>query len=343
MRRKCLKKRKNRKNKLEDIGMKKIAIFIAVALFLSFNGNSLAQNGKIWGYVYNGTQDSSRLANAKIEILVYSGHGLVDDSSYVTKSDRRGRFQLANLKLDTTLVYYPRTTFSDIVYYGHGVRLTEDSPVQQSDIVVYDSTKDKSNIVIQMDHIFLEERDDKISFRETVILSNNGKKTYTGEEMPGGGHYLVLEFPLPHNAENVQLLSQESQASMFVDKGRLIDTALFPPGMRQISYQFEVPKQGKVWHFSRNVLFPTMSANIFISQPRLIVEGPGIQPMGEFPIRNVNYQRYMISHSMPGTPLQITLKNLSGKAIPIQWIVLGLVAISLLIGFGYTMLRPAKK
>ena len=323
--------------------MKKNITLLSVILVLAFVLNLHAQNGKIWGYVYNGTQDSSRVAKAEVKLVVYNMQGIVDDSSYVAHTDRSGKFQVTNLKLDTTLIYYPKTSFSDIVYYGHGVRLSEDSPVHQSDIVVYDSTKDKSHIIVQMDHIFLEEVGDKISFRETVILSNNGKKTYMGEQMPGGGHFLVLQFPLPHDAENVQLLSQESQASMFIDNGKLIDTALFPPGMRQISYQFEVPKKGKVWHFSRQVEFPTMSANIFLRQPNLVVEGPGIQPMGDFPLRNVNYKHFMITHVMPGTPLQITLKNLSGRALQIQWLVLGIVAVLLLLGFGYTMLKPAKK
>ncbi len=323
---------------------KKTFLYVFILLF-SFAMNSYTQTGKIWGYVYNGTQDSTLLANIKVEVIAFNvQHGMiVDDSSFVTKTNRAGKFQMTNLKLDTTLLYYPRAEFSNIVYYGHGVRLTKDSPILQSDVVVYDTTRDKSNIAIQMDHIFIEDQNDKIIFREIMLLSNMGKKTFMGTEVTHGEHHHVFEFPLPEKFENVQILSQHSQGSMFVSDNKIIDSALFPPGTRQVSYQFEVPKPGSVWHYSREIHFPTMSANIFISQPHLKVEGPGIVPMGDFPIRNVNYQRYQIQHSMPGTPLEITLSNLSKKSLPIQWIVLGVVAAFLLLGFGYTMLKPAKK
>jgi len=320
----------------------KLAIFLSFLLF-SFALSSNAQTGKIWGYVFNGSQDSSRIANAKVKFLVYKGHNLIDDSSHVVKTNRSGKFTLSNLKIDTTLIYYPRTSFHDIVYYGTGIRLSKNDPVRQTDIVVYDSTTDKSHISIQMDHIFIEENENAITVREILLLQNTGTKTYTGSPLTEGGHFHVLEFPLPENFENVQILTPQAQGSMIVEGNMLIDTGLFPPGMRQLSFQYDIPNPGKSWHFSRPISFPTGSINIFLSQPGLTVEGPGIVPMGEFPIRNISYQRFAVQHVMPGMPLEITLKNLSGKSIAIQWIVLGAVIIMLFIGFGYTLLKPAKK
>ncbi|NOZ62006.1 MAG: hypothetical protein GXO74_10030 [Calditrichaeota bacterium] len=320
----------------------KLAILLSFFLFV-FALSSYAQTGKIWGYVFNGSEDSSRVANAKVEVLVYKGHQLIDDSSHVAQTGRSGKFTFSNLKIDTTLIYYPRTNFHDVIYYGNGVRISKENTKQQTDIVVYDSTTDKSHISIQMDHIFIEEKEKVITVREILLLQNTGTKTFTGSPLTEGGHFHVFEFPLPEKFENVQILTPQSQGSMTVEGNMLIDTGLFPPGMRQLSFQYDVPNPGKSWHFSRPITFPTGSINIFLSQPDLIVEGPGIVPMGDFPIRDVSYQRFAVQHVMPGMPMEITLKNLSAKSIDIKWIVLGAVVLLLLIGFGYTMFKAAKK
>ena len=258
---------------------------------------------------------------------------------------KSGKFILANLKIDTTLIFYPRTSFHDIVYYGKGIRLSKSEPARETDIVVYDTTTDKSNIQIQMDHIFIEENENVVTVKEILMLQNYGTKTYTGTPVTEAGHFHVLEFPLPENFENVQILTPQAQESMTIEGNMLIDTGLFPPGMRQLSFQYDIPNPGKSWHFSRPIAFPTGSINIFLSQPDLTIEGPGIVPMGEFPIRNISYQRFAVKHLMPGMPLEITLKNLSGgsKSIDLQWIVLGAVVIMFIFGIGYTMLKPAKK
>ena len=111
----------------------------------------MGQTGKISGTVYNGSADSTIIANAKVSLLVYQGHNVVDDSSYATTTNSKGSFEFTSLQLDSTLIYYPRSTFKSIVYYGDAVRLTDKARETKTDVVVYDTTSSAKKIAIQLE------------------------------------------------------------------------------------------------------------------------------------------------------------------------------------------------
>ncbi len=327
--------------KLMVISMKKVMIF--AFLISLFQMTAFANSGKIWGYIYNGSADSSVVANTDIEFLVYRGHDLIDDSSYVQKSNAAGKYQLPGVPIDSTLIYYPRVNFNSIVYYGRGVRLTENENEIRSDVVVYDTTSQKKDIVFQMEHLFLNVENGFVNVREIFLIANLGNKTYIGQSSEDNESQYVLEFILPKNHKNVELLTPDAQNLVIVGGNRLIDTNLFPPGSKQLSFRYQVPVSGNDWQYSRPILYPSGSVNIFLDDPNLTIEGPGIESMGEFSIRGSTYMRYTItSHLMPGMQLEFKLKNLPEQKISIEWITLIAVAAFLVVGFAYTFLNKKK-
>lgn len=318
--------------------------FVALLLLSLLNFPSLAQTGKISGYVYNGSADSTIISNMQVELLIYRGHNLIDDSSNVELTDAKGRFEFTNLKIDSTLLYYPRSTFSSIVYYGRAVRLTDKMSVMSSDVVVYDTTYSADQILFQLEHLFIDAEPGKIFFREIFIMNNMGNQTYIGKHFDQEDRHYVLEFPLPDGFEEVEILTPEAQSWVKIDGTSLYHTELMSPGSRQFSYRFVVPNKNKEWQFSRPILYPLGAVNIFVSNPELIIEGPGVAAMGDFSIRGTNYQRYSVAHVMPGMELALTIKNLpaSSFALSSQSVVLIAVIVLLILGFGYTFLRKSK-
>jgi hypothetical protein len=304
-----------------------------------FNSTLMGQTGKISGYVYNGSADSTVIANAEVNLLVYRGHNVVDDSSYVVTTNKRGSFEFTSLKLDTTLIYYPRSTFKTIVYYGNAVRLTDKASEAKTDLVVYDTTSSAEKIAIQLEHLFIDAEPGKMFFREIFIINNMGDKTFIGKHFDQPNRHYVLKFPLPEKFEDVEILTPEAQSWVKLDGNTLYHTELMSPGSRQFSFRFAVPYKKKNWQFSRQILYPIGTVNIFVSNPELTIEGAGIQAMGDFGIRGTNYQRYSVAHLIPGMELVLTAKNLPAKsfALSTQWLVLIAVIILLIVGFGYTM------
>lgn len=318
-------------------------LFIVMLLISLFYASSFAQTGTISGYVKNGSADSTIIANAEVNLLVNRGHHLIDDSSYVQKTDAKGRFEFTDLKIDSTLLYYPRSTFGTIVYYGRAVRLTENMSAAQSDVVVYDTTSSPEKIVMQLEHLFIDAEPGRLSFREIFIMNNSGTQTFVGRHFDQPDQHYVLQFPLPDGFDEVEILTPEAQNLVRMEGGTLYHTELMSPGTRQFSYRFIVPSKKKEWQFSRPIFYPSGAVNIFISNPDLTIEGPGITAMGEFSIRGTNYQRYSAFHLMPGTELIFIIKNIPGRSFSfsIQWLVLAGVIILLAVGFIYT-LRKSK-
>jgi len=61
--------------------------------------------------------------------------------------------------------------------------------------------------------------------------------------------------------------------------------------------------------------------------------------MGDFNIKGKTYQHYSLQRMMPGMQLNLTLTNLPGKTVDIKWIILIVVIVFLVVGFGYTFLK----
>jgi len=164
-----------------------------------------AQSVEIWGKVFNGTEDSSLVKNIEVSLLAFRGHQLLDDSSYVQKTSSKGVYRFRKMPEDSTLIYYPRVTYHDIVYYGNGVRVKKQQSKVQSNVVVYDKTTEKNNIFASMEHLFLSLENGRIIVKEIFLLSNRGKRTYMGKKTADENINYVLEFPLPAGFENLEI------------------------------------------------------------------------------------------------------------------------------------------
>ena len=315
-------------------------LFKIIGVFvLLFHNPALAKTGEISGLVFNGTKDSSLVKNINVNLLVYKGHELINDSTYSQQTNSQGKYQFTSIQIDTNLIYYPRVTFHSIVYYGNGVRFEKEVTKLKANVVVYDTTSQKKDIYVQMEHLFLEEENGKISVREIFLFVNKGKRTFLGEKVNQANIHYVLKFPLPEGFENFQLITREAQNAITFKNNTLYETDLMSPGTRQFSYRYQIAHRGKEWNYQRPIIYPTGSVNIFLSNPELGLEGQGIMPMGDFVIRGKNYQHYSIQNLMPGMNLELTLKNLPDKTIDIKWIILIVVALFLVIGFSYTLLK----
>lgn len=319
--------------------MRKLLILASILFCYSA---SWAQTGKISGVVYDGSADSTKVPNLEVNLLVNKGHSVVDDSSYVQKTDAQGRFEFKNLKIDSTLLYYPRATFNSIVYYGPAARFTDKTNAFEKNVVVYDTTSSEANIVFQLEHLFIDAEPGKLLFREIFIANNSGNKTFIGENFDEPNRHYVLQFPLPADFEDVEILTTEAQNWVRIEGITLYHSELMSPGTRQFSYRFVVPAKKKEWQLTRSIKYPIGAVNIFVSSPELTIEGPGVQAMGEFSIRGTTYQRYAVAHLMPGMQMSLVIKNLPGGSFSIQWLVLAGVIVLLAAGFAYTMIKSIK-
>jgi len=313
---------------------KKILFFFL--LHISASSLVLSQTGSVSGRVYNGSADSAIVAGIDVKLLIYQGHSLIDDSTYIQATNELGEFTFNAVPFDTLKTYYPRATFQGVVYYGHGARLFPGHSALQSNVVVYDTTSEKKTISFQLEHLFIEPEEEGIRVREIFIIHNVGSKTFIGQNYSDSSSW-VLRFPLPEHFHDLEILTPESQQSVFIKDGFLMTTDLLSPGSRQFSYRYFVPHKKGEWHYTRDTLYPIGEVNIFMSNPDVSLEGPGVMPMGNFPIRNINYKRYSVRGLDPGKILDVTVTNLPEASFPLKWIVLIAVGVLLAIGFGYTL------
>ena len=314
-------------------------LLIVIMMLILANFPLWAQTGTISGFVSNGSADSSLVPNIEVTLFINKGHSVIDDSTFQQTTDSKGRFEFKNLAIDSTIVYYPRANFNSIIYYGQPVRFNSKINSVQSNVVVFDTTSSADKIMVQLEHLFIDAEPGKVIIREIFIVNNLGEKTFIGKNFDNPSQHYVLQFPLPAGYADLEILTPEAMDWVRVQGQTLFHTELMSPGSRQFSYRLVVPSKRNEVQFLRPILYPIGAANIFVSNPDLVIEGPDVAAMGEFNIRGTSFQRYSVTHLMPGMELNLTIKNLPGRTISFQWLVLLGVIILLVIGFGYTLTK----
>ena len=308
---------------------------LTVIIFFYLSSPLLSQANDLSGRVYNGSNDSTVVSNIKVTLLQYRNNNLADDSTYTKYTNSKGVYKFSRLPMDSSLDYYPMVSYKSIVYYGPAIDISKKSQGFTSDVVVYDTTSQVENVRIQLEHLFIEKVGERLQLREILIFINSGNQTFLGKNINDPDNHYVLKFPLPENFVDFKLLTTEAQNSVFLKDRTFYNTDLLSPGSKQLSFRLSVPFKGK-WQLSRLLEYSVNSINIFVANTDLTLDGPGVKAMGGFALRGRSYQRYSIHSLDKGMNLLINIKDNSGTSFPVQWIILIIIVLFFIIGFGYT-------
>ena len=311
-----------------------------------------ARTGTIEGRVVNGTTGGPQRG---VEVMLTSGSA--EDSSedrVVTGAD--GRYSFDDLPTGEDRYYVVDAIYKKGLFAGRPVTLpsdTDERPVIESTLRVFEPTTDPSSILIRRDDLFVVHKENRLSIVEAIKVVNPTRNAYIGrgsELAPssGEGPTASLGFSLPDTAlpETFRWVDADLDVPQAVDLqgvGFGITTAI-PPGELDFTFSYQVAGDGGTFDLSRRALYEVSELSVFAAEP-LTVESNRLEPGDEVTLEGTTYERFTTADgAAPADPIQILVVAEAGAPVALLGgLAAGLVALGAIGAFAFKRTRRKRR
>jgi hypothetical protein len=223
-----------------------------------------------------------------------------------------GSFVFEQVEMPTNLTFLASLDMNGLTFSSGVVTVTDGMQKVNLPITVYDTSTDKSQLVIDRMHIFLGfPQADIVEVSEVFIISNPTNYVVVPEK---AGEPL-LSFALPAGFSNLQLQDGVlGQRYLQTDTG-IGDTQGILPGssQHQIVFVFDMPYKNNL---TVNIPAPLPITGVVVVVPAgsVKVQSPDLVDSGQSSMQNTNYQVYSGSNIPAGKTIAMKITGKPGLA-----------------------------
>lgn len=317
------------------------------AWLLAFSGGAAAaERGTIEGRVMNETTGRTQ---AGVEVTLSTGTS-ADGVSVVetVTTDQRGRYVFEDLATGSDRFYAVDGLYEGGLFSGGAITLpedTEEEPVVESTLKVWDTTTDPSSILIARNSLFLDTREANLGVVESVTIANTSPRAYIGRggDQPGGARTSVA-FALPQrvNEGSVAIVDADLNIPELVptDVG-FGATIAIPPGETRVTFSYTVRGTAAAYDLSRTALYPTAAVSVYAAEP-LTVSSNRLSEGDEVEVGAETYREHTTEGGLKaGDALQVVAIAEAGTPASLLLGMAGVLALVLALGV-YPFLRRRK-
>lgn len=300
-----------------------------------------APTGTIRGRVINQTTGAGA---AGVKVILSSGTASQDEvTSTEQVTDTRGRYLFEDLPTGADRFYAVDAVFDSGIFPGRAITIPDDTdepPVIDSTLRVWNTTTDPSVLVIGRDDIFVSPSEEGgVGVVESVRIANLSDLAYVGRGADDAGaepgSVATVGFALPSDADNRQVSIVDSDLDipglLSTEYGFAITVAL-PPGETQITFSYPVEGLTGSFDLSRRALYPVASLQVFASSP-LEVQSNRLSASGEVDVGGRSYDRYTADGDLDaGDPLQVVAVAEAGTPLGLVAGMAGVLALVAIAG-----------
>ena len=294
-----------------------IALAAALSLAAVAPPARAAPRGVIEGRVLNRTSGEPA-RGARVTLVSGSPDGAARmGETTVTGPD--GRFRFTGLATGEERIYALDVVYRGGAYAGEALRLpadTDETPVIDVTVRVFDTTTDPGVILIRRDNLFVVTAENGVGVIESVVVLNTSERAYIGRRGNQGAPVtLGLAIPTGARAQGVAIIDSTLNVPALVptDFGAGVTVAI-PPGETRLTYSYKVPGLIGLYELSRTALYGTVEMNVHTSE-NIVLRSNRLMPNGEVVIEGTTYRRYSAADSIdPGDQVQIAAEVRPGDS-----------------------------
>jgi hypothetical protein len=232
--------------------------------------------------------------------LIYQSQETARDSNQILFNE---------VPLEPGLIYFASIDYGGAIYRSELVEINEETSSLSLFIQVFDTTTDRSALIIDRVHVLLEVlQPDFINVVEIYIISNLGDRTVVADA-PGEPS---VTFPLPEGAGTVEFDDGVIGGRYLLTPDGFGDTVSVPPGsgVYQVLVYYTLPYQGNRIDFKQEMAFPVGAVVVMIPDGNLKIKNTSLTDMGVQDIPGGAVQVYSGSTIDEGQSLEF---RISGK------------------------------
>lgn len=315
-------------------------------------------NGTIRGTVVMGTPGVDLPADLTATLDAFLGFEAV--ATFTTTVAADGSFVFQELDPNPDLAYLVTVPFAGVNYAGDILTLTPDAPQAETQVTLYETTQDPSQVFIARTHWILDEQPGELVVAVLYTFGNQGDRTFVGRTVDGVDVPVTVAIHVPAEAQNI-VFQNGRLGDRFRRAGdRIYDTAPIVPGQatRQIVVQYTLPHEGGRYTLAQRFFYPVRSINLLVPDiPGLQVEVPNLQQQADQTIQDQTFHLWTGQDLPADSTVEVRLAGLlapdavdpravaqeSGGATPATttldprtpWLYAGLVLVVLLGGVAW--------
>jgi hypothetical protein len=207
-------------------------------------------------------------------------------------------------------VYFASAMYDGIAYFSRP--LTSASVTgADAEIVVYDTTSVHFPLAVKGRHIVVASPsiDGSRQIVEAYEIENESDRTLIS---PDDAHP-SWSAPLPPGASNLQVgESDVSAAAIVAVNGRVLVSAPFAPGLKQLSYSYSLPQKSFPLHVPLEQ--PATVLELLLEEPKAQARGATLKPVAPATVEGRVFQRYLGADAPAGASIEIEVPVIHAAA-----------------------------
>ena len=210
-------------------------------------------------------------------------------------------------------VYVAATEHQGVRYGSTLAEITADSEEANIEIAVFDATSDLSVLSSNQWHIFVEFQPDSTQVIMLMLLSNSSDQTVVGE----GEGEPAFQLQVPQNALNLQVQKNVQLRYMQTEDGFGVANIRPADAPYEITFGFQMPKEGDRLDFEMPVPLETGSAIVFIPDGAAQLEGDLFESKDKRDFQGTTYSIYSSEALQAGEALSFSLVDITYADSPL--------------------------
>ncbi len=240
------------------------------------------------------------------DVTLYGYENMQEASSQTMPLPEGGVAFFENIPMSDGLIYLA-TVDHDQVTYGSGLAQVANDTIETIlEIVVYDTTTEVSNLVIDRLHIFFEfTGDGTLQVVELILLSNPSDVTVRA----ANGDEPAIIFELPEGATN--LTAQESMRLRYAPVEGGLGVGSVRPSMEpyEITFAFEMPYDKEKLDLALPIPLDTQAALIIAPEDGVKVRSAQLENTGARDLQGMAFSTYTAESLSAGDTLSFSLSG----------------------------------
>ncbi len=225
-----------------------------------------------------------------VEVTLHGFDQMQMAATLTTTTGADGVYRFTGVEMPEGRAFLATLEYQGATYGSEIGRVQAGTEQVDLPIVVYDTTTDRSVLVVDRLHLFFEFLDEQtVRVIELYIVSNTSTKTVVS---PGEGEP-TLEFSLPEGAVNLQFQDGALGDRYVQTNTGFGDTLAVRPGSGsyQVLFAYEMPYNRRL-EISHPVQLPTNAVVVLVPEGSVKVDGEDLVDAGVRPVEGTEYRMY---------------------------------------------------
>jgi hypothetical protein len=268
-----------------------------------------AGGGTVYGTVENGSGGG---LPEGLGVTFYGYDQFEEVIKLTTQVGENGRFVFEGVNLTENFIYFTLVDYRDTTYGSEFHIAGPDETDVDLSVVIYDTTTDPSNLVVDRLHVFFTyPTPEVVRVIHSLTISNLGNEAV----IPSGEAEATVEFILPEGATNLIFEQGEIGQPYIATTNGFGDTAPIVPGtgVYQLLYAYELPYNRQM-EWVQPFTLPTDVVVLFVPEGGLKVESEQLTASGSEILNDVVYRVYVGGEMVAGDVLQVEISGRNPSA-----------------------------